>query len=277
MPPSYYFNLNPDAPMFGILEREKPEWWTIICKDHDLYINIRKQNHINVYYNGASVMELYYPNKKLAALIHPKYLDSDWNAKPKEYYKTQPEKIVADLKRIKNNINNVYKKGKNNNEGGCEKEIQGRLYINGEYIDTEYSFVYEDPRLIIRIDLTTIREDGMIEFVELKRISDNRLLKKEDSEKEPEILKQMSDYNRFINDYRQDIEEYNKKIQKIMRSIGVNNPLAYREIKGVSSQARLLFAGYANGDPNHVRRRERVERIKELLDANNIVSNINEI
>lgn len=22
MPPSYYFNLNPDAPMFGILERE---------------------------------------------------------------------------------------------------------------------------------------------------------------------------------------------------------------------------------------------------------------
>ena len=57
----------------------------------------------------------------------------------------------------------------------------------------------------------------------------------------------------------------------------MNNPLAYREIKGVSAQARLLFAEYANGDPNHVKRRERIERIKEILDANNIVSNINEI
>lgn len=69
-------------------------------------------------------MELYYPNKKLAALIHPKYLDSDWNAKPKEYYKTQPEKIVADLKRIKNNINNVYKKGKTTMKADVKKKYK---------------------------------------------------------------------------------------------------------------------------------------------------------
>ena len=69
-------------------------------------------------------MELYYPNKKLAALIHPKYLDSDWNAKPKEYYKTQPEKIVADLKRIKKTLTMYIKKEKTTMKADVKKKYK---------------------------------------------------------------------------------------------------------------------------------------------------------
>ena len=54
------------------------------------------------------------------------------------------------------------------------------------------------------------------------------------------------------------------------------NPLQTAQGQG-NMKIRIKEISYANGDPNHVRRRERVERIKELLDANNIVSNINEI
>lgn len=40
---------------------------------------------------------------------------------------------------------------------------------------------------------------------------------------------------------------------------------------------RILFAPYADGKANHLQRRNRVKRIADLLNANNIISNIAEI
>ncbi len=271
-----YFKLDIDAPIFEALAKEKPAWWRTVCEDHDLYINIRKDNRINVYYKGASVMELYFPQKKFKAKIHSKYLDVDRCA-IKDYYQTEPEKIVADLNLIKDNIKKLYNSQEENPEGRSEKEIQGELYIKGKYLDTEYEFVYSNPRLIIRIDFTTICSNGMIEFVELKRISDGRLLHQEGSDKKPKVLQQVYDYNLFISEHKSEIENYYKKVQKIMKNIGIQNSLADCKITGVSSNVRLLFARYADGKSNHPKRRNRVRRIADLLNTHNIISNIAEI
>lgn len=271
-----YFKLDIDAPVFETLTKEKPAWWRTVCKDHDLYINIRKDNRINVYYKGASVMELGFSQKKFKAKIHSKYLDTDWHA-TKNYYPMEPEKIVANLGLIKDNIQKLYNSQKENPEGGCEKEIQGELYIEGKYIDTEYEFVYSDPRLTVRIDFTTICPDGMIEFVELKRISDGRLLHQEGSDKKPKVLQQLCDYNRFISEHKSEVENYYKKVQRIMKNVGIQNPLADCKITGVSSNVRLLFACYTDGKSNHSKRRNRVQRITNLLSMHNIISNIAEI
>lgn len=271
-----YFNLDAGAPLFKELEK-RPEWWNTVCEDNELYINIRKDNRVNVYYKGASVMDMSYTKGKVAARIASKYLDADWNCET-AYCRTAPKKIIDDLDRIKLNINRHYGSKKDKPEGISEKEIQGTLYLNGKYIDTEYAYVYPFPsRLIIRVDLTTIREDGLIEFVELKRISDARLLHVEGSEKEPEILRQMRDYNGFITEKQSDIVSYYKKVQTIMKNTGIHNPLLDCDIKGVAPHVRLLFAPYTDGKTAHPKRRNRVERIAGLLEREGVISNIGKI
>lgn len=270
-----YFRLDVDAPIFKALEKDQPAWWTTVSEDRDLYVNIRKNNRINVYYKGASVMELYHFKKTFNAKIHAKYVEGDLSVST-NYYRMEPEKIVAILPFIKENITKLHLSQHGNPEGGCEKEIQGKMYVKGEFLDTEYEFVYPD-RLIVRIDFTTITPDGMIEFVELKRISDSRLLHRIGSDKEPKVLKQMDDYTRFINEHKPEIENYYRKVQKIMKNIGIRNSLLDREISGVSADVRLAFAGYADGKSNHPARRSRIQRITDLLNERHIVSNIAEI
>lgn len=75
-----YFNLDPDNKLFEMLSKEHaPKWWQILLNDKDLYCNVRKNNRINVYYRGASVMSLEWDESTnaLKAKIHNYYLGND--------------------------------------------------------------------------------------------------------------------------------------------------------------------------------------------------------
>ena len=50
--------LNPKAPLFEELKSGKYTWWEKVKNDSRLYIEIRKDNQINVYYEGGSVIRL---------------------------------------------------------------------------------------------------------------------------------------------------------------------------------------------------------------------------
>ena len=181
-----YFDLNINAPLFTELA-QLPEWWKRILNDKTLYVNIRKGNRINVYYHGASVMELSINrDKNIQGKIHSKYILFQETQTDKNGYRKDisPKTIVENLPSIKNAI--IANQATSNPEGLSEKAIQGIMYVEGKYIDTEFEYVHLN-RLITRIDLTTINDDGMIEFGELKRISDSRLLKKDMSLKNEEI------------------------------------------------------------------------------------------
>ena len=43
-----YFELNINAPLFIELSK-LPEWWRTIINDYSLYVNVRKNNRVNVY------------------------------------------------------------------------------------------------------------------------------------------------------------------------------------------------------------------------------------
>jgi hypothetical protein len=273
-----YFDLNINAPLFTELSK-LPEWWKRILNDKTLYVNIRKGNRINVYYHGASVMELSINrNKSIQGKIHSKYILFQETQTDKNSYRKDisPETIVENLPSIKNAI--IANQATSNLEGLSEKAIQGIMYVEGKYIDTEFEYVHPN-RLITRIDLTTINDDGMIEFVELKRISDPRLLKKDLSLKNEEIRRQMDDYNTFISEHKENIIQYYKLLQQILKNIGVNNPLCDIAITGIKPSVSLYFAGYADGKSNHPQRRKRIDDIKKVLRDidKNINSNINEI
>ena len=271
-----YFDLNINAPLFTELS-QLPEWWKRILNDKTLYVNIRKGNRINVYYHGASVMELSINrDKSIQGKIHSKYILFQETQTDKNSYRKDisPETIVENLPSIKNAI--IANQATSNPEGLSEKAIQGIMYVEGKYIDTEFEYV-QSNRLIIRIDLTTINDDGMIEFVELKRISDPRLLKKDQSLKNEEIRKQIDDYNSFIEEHKNEIIQYYKQLQQILKKVGVNNPLCNIAITGIKPSVYLYFAGYADGKSNHPKRRKRIDNIKQILEEKGINSNINEI
>ena len=271
-----YFDLNINAPLFTELSK-LPEWWKRILNDKTLYVNIRKGNRINVYYHGASVMELSINrDKSIQGKIHSKYILFQETQTDKNGYRKDisPETIVENLPSIKNAI--IANQATSNPEGLSEKAIQGIMYVEGKYIDTEFEYVHPN-RLITRIDLTTINDDGMIEFVELKRISDSRLLKKDMSLKNEEIRKQIDDYNSFIKGHKDEIIQYYKQLQQILKKVGVNNPLCNIAITDIKPSVSLYFAGYADGKSNHPQRRKRIDNIKQILDEKGISSNINEI
>ena len=271
-----YFDLNINAPLFTELSK-LPEWWKRILKDKTLYVNIRKGSRINVYYHGASVMELSINrDKSIQGKIHSKYILFQETQTDKNGYRKDisPETIVENLPSIKNAI--IANQATSNPEGLSEKAIQGIMYVEGKYIDTEFEYVHPN-RLITRIDLTTINDDGMIEFVELKRISDSRLLKKDISLKNEEIRKQIDDYNSFIKGHKDEIIQYYKQLQQILKKVGVNNPLCNIAITDIKPSVSLYFAGYADGKSNHPQRRKRIDNIKQILDEKGISSNINEI
>ena len=271
-----YFDLNINAPLFTELSK-LPEWWKRILNDKTLYVNIRKGNRINVYYHGASVMELSINrDKSIQGKIHSKYILFQETQTDKNGYikNISPETIVENLPSIKNAI--IANQATSNPEGLSEKAIQGIMYIEGKYIDTEFEYVHSN-RLITRIDLTTINDDGMIEFVELKRISDPRLLKKDMSLKNEEIRKQIDDYNSFIEGHKDEIIQYYKQLQQILKKVGVNNPLCNIAITDINHSVTLYFAGYADGKSNHPKRRKRIDNIKQILEEKGINSNINEI
>ena len=269
-----YFDLNINAPLFTELA-QLPEWWKRILNDKTLYVNIRKGNRINVYYHGASVMELSIKrDKSIQGKIHSKYILFQETQTDKNGYRKDisPETIVENLPSIKNAI--IANQATSNPEGLSEKAIQGIMYVEGKYIDTEFEYVHPN-RLITRIDLTTINDDGMIEFVELKRISDPRLLKKDLSLKNEEIRRQIDDYNTFISEHKENIIQYYKLLQEILKNIGVNNPLCDIAITGIKPSVSLYFAGYADGKSNHPQRRKRIDNIKKVIKGTN--SNINEL
>ena len=271
-----YFDLNINAPLFTELSK-LPEWWKRILKDKTLYVNIRKGSRINVYYHGASVMELSINrDKSIQGKIHSKYILFQETQTDKNGYRKDisPETIVENLPSIKNAI--IANQATFNPEGLSEKAIQGIMYVEGKYIDTEFEYVHPN-RLITRIDLTTINDDGMIEFVELKRISDPRLLKKDMSLKNEEIRKQIDDYNSFIEGHKDEIIQYYKQLQQILKKVGVNNPLCNITITGIKPSVYLYFAGYADGKSNHPKRRKRIDNIKQILEEKGINSNIYEI
>ena len=271
-----YFDLNINAPLFTELSK-LPEWWKTIINDNSLYVNVRKNNRVNVYYRGASVMELSMNRiKSIQGKIHSKYILFQETQTDKNGYikNISPETIVENLPSIKNAI--IANQATSNPEGLSEKAIEGIMYVEGKYIDTEFEYVHPN-RLITRIDLTTINDDGMIEFVELKRISDSRLLKKDISLKNEEIRKQIDDYNSFIEGHKDEIIQYYKQLQQILKKVGVNNPLCNIAITDIKPSVSLYFAGYADGKSNHPQRRKRIDNIKQILDEKGISSNINEI
>ena len=274
-------SLRGDHPLFKLLISNAPEWWCNVLQFENAYIDIRKDNTINIYYEGASLAKIEMTKGSIRATCHPKYLYG-YNAQA--YYKRgiaiyQPcEKELVRLGPeeccLLRNAQMFYsdKEGKevSNAEQKSEKKLQGKIVCRAKtlYIDSEFAHRYEEgSRYTIRIDLVRVK-GNKIQFVELKRIQDNRLLHKDGSEVTPEIITQIEEYRNFIKANKDAILAYYKELITIKRALGLPTTSADIETLDIDTEPCLEIHNlYTHLNPQ---REARITKIKTLLDKYNV-------
>ena len=290
-----YFELNVNAPLFKALSDDEPEWWEKLKADSRVYINVRHGGYINVYFRGESIMKLEYRKRSYRAKINTSYLsDEEKRGKQKDM---APEDIVERLDEIIDRMQRRKPNGKP--EGDSEEGLKGALFMSGDYIDTEFAYMRKArpseiearkrnanssgtkricPYAQDRIDLVRV-DDGAIQYVELKRISDPRLNRHDRaSECEAEIVEQMLDYQHILDIYKDMILSYYQAVQQVMKNLGIRNGAVNQEITRVSESVELYIAGYKDGKSYNKKRYNRIQTLQKLLkDKGLVCSNIDAV
>ena len=274
---SHFDKLTPTHNLFTTLRSDNPQWWQLLKSQPDCYIDIRKDNTINVYYNGGSLFKISYRRGYgYNVKIHPAYLGQKGNK-----YVPFPNYASLDQPKLKEIKDNIASRFGHKSESGLKAQMM--CATGSIYIDTEFAFTEPDENnpkksKIIRIDL--VRLNGKtIEFVELKRISDGRLLKKESygaSKGDEEILEQVKKYNKFLNDNKDEIIKYYKNLLKIKSDLD----LLPASLKGrtfdkdtcldLLDKVVLFIAKENYEDRVTEKRKERRKVMRNLLKSHNV-------
>ena len=257
-------SLNKDAEIYKELAN-MPDWWQRLLSIKGVYVEIRKDDIVDVYYEGGRMAELKIKDEKITVTCHPKYLGKKvpTGSNPQyvdclEVLKNNPTFIIKNIQ-----ANYSQKEGKDD-EDVSEKKILGDMICRHDpiFLDSEFAHRYEvGKQQTIRFDLVTIKNNQLI-FIELKRIKDNRLLNKEDDE--PEILKQMDKYQKFIKANKVRLLDYYKTLYGIKKTLGL--PIPECEIGRLSVceiPHLIIIDTYQN---LRGKRMNRIARMKEILD-----------
>jgi hypothetical protein len=265
-------SLNPKAEIFEQIKKQQPAWWKLFCEDEELYIEIRKDNYINVYYFGGCVAKIKY-EKDFVAEIHEKYSGRKGDKYiPLDLQQLSEEKIAE----IKGKIKDIYLKKQEESEKPAEKYLQGKLLIrnkimqnkcmqfkirpNQSYIDSEFAYNLDKDIPNLRIDLIEL-SGRSLSFVELKGITDPRLRNDEKrNTQEPEIIEQMNNYQQFINKYEDEIIDYYKRLIQLKNDLCLTKQRT--DLKLNKTPKLLIVNTYQKTTKG---REERIKAILELL------------
>jgi len=221
--------LKTDHALFQKLKDDPPPWWENLKSDPELYIDIRKDNYLNVYHNGGSIMRLN-GTKKYKAKIHIEYIPLNKTSDYLPFEFQDGNLSLNELKAIdinnfgKESLERIKKRVRKFYPNDSEKGIQGKYVINaknkskienGFFIDTE--FQYDNKRIdMVWVDLRTKK----IAFLELKTIGDERLYI--DSNKTQETIdKQLSKYYEFARENKDTLIDYYNRIYCIKKDLGI--------------------------------------------------------
>lgn|SRR5574344_1550272 len=275
--------LHEDAPIYKCFMDSKDIWVENLKKDKNFYIEIRKDDIIDVYYCGGRVAQITLKDTELTATAHPKYIVDNPQKTDKRYFKqnSKYEPIYSDcrkclateeeIKKLKKRIEKEY--SNSDGEKTSEKYIQAKLILdNDEYIDSEFAYRYYEKvkgskdRKTVRFDLVKVVDNKII-VEELKRINDNRLLNKENDE--PEIITQMTEYSAFMKENATELTEYYKELYKIKKSIGLRVPLGVNiDTLELSLTPKLIIKDLYEKETKG--RKNRIAEIERVLKANQI-------
>jgi hypothetical protein len=221
--------LRTDHPLFERLKKESPKWWENLKSDPELYIDIRKNNYLNVYHNGGSIMRLN-GTKKYNANINIEYIPLNRTGNYESFIFKDQNILLNENKTIKLNnfeeesLELIKKRVRGYYPNRSEKGLQGNYVIyaknksktkDGFFIDTELQ--HSNKRIdLIWVDL----KNKKIAFVELKTIGDERLYI-DDGKNQETIDAQLNKYYEFSRKYKEIILDYYNKVFCIKRELGL--------------------------------------------------------
>ena len=221
-----------------------PNLWKRLIDDKDLYIDIRKNNNIEIYYNGWCLFNIsekcictntkfipfhkFYKNEyirfenNISHKIEINFSDFE-NAEIDVPANKKHATLIGEMKKIINKyskpektIQGKYATNANKWKGTDE---DGKIYEkNGIILDTEFAFDDNDEKN--RIDLVYLsKKDMKLYFVELKRSNDYRL-KPSSAEN---IKEQIISYHNLLSNESDNLLEYYKKVFKIKKEFNLMN------------------------------------------------------
>jgi hypothetical protein len=227
MSKSFKTNLDPANKTFVELKSGKYPWWDNLKKNKNISIQVRKENTVDVYYNGGAILKdlQYNDAEKFTASIHPKYIplkdESQYKALTlssngveftgkidvMEFSQLEDTKIKGVMNRVKKYF-----------DSESEKAIQYQFAANDQYIiDTEFQV----KNLGLRIDLVRLDESvKKIVLIEVKTMGDSRLFAESGDRKE-NIHDQLKKYHEFAVDYQKSILDYYVKVLQIKNDLGL--------------------------------------------------------
>jgi len=250
--------LNTSAKIFDELGSGRYPWWDTLKKDRQFYCEVRKDNQVNIYFEGGSIARLHYcsRHKALQAFTHRKYLGLGAG---KPLYVECASLLSAEVDNIVSRIKKHYSRKKGDGkESWSEKYIQSQLIIKNRdrFIDSE--FAYKSDGVDIRVDLVELVK-GELRFIELKRIGDERMLKSTDDN--PEIIDQLKSYEVFLKRYGEIILQYYCRLYDIKKALGITVPS--QKPKRINAKPSLLV--FNNWEKQHPARDRHIHRMNEIL------------
>lgn len=260
--------ISEEAPIFEILKNNPPSWWTALLRNKDIYVEIRKDNYLNMYYEGGCIAKVRYcsKHKKVQAIAHEKYIGIEGGTKYRNIADELETRVDSMLTLIQKNYS---RKNGNGKENMSEKLIQSILITKypTRYLDSEFAYRISEKELL-RFDLVECDGSGCLTFVELKRIDDPRMLG--ETEKSPEVIEQMNKYKDFIKQHKEELLSFYKKLYRIKKSLSL--PIPNVEPTSINESPLLLI--FNRWEKKHPKRDIHHKRMENILQREKITYQI---
>jgi hypothetical protein len=211
-------------------------WWNNLKANKDISIQIRKENTIDVYFNGGAILRKLKYNvreKGFTAEIHPKYIpladEKSYQSlalntsgigftgkvEPMDFSQLDAKHLKAVMGRIKDHF-----------DSESEKAIQYKFATTDPYIiDTEFQWEGD-----LRIDLVRLDAKAKkLTLVEIKTIGDPRLFPDRATGRE-DIHDQLKKYYEFAQENAGFLLDYYAQILRIKIDLGIITEPAVKKL-----------------------------------------------
>jgi hypothetical protein len=220
--------LNPKHQLFETLLRDEPIWWKNLGADKDLYVEVRKDNYLDVYHAGGRILELKYSHG-LRGIIHFEYIPlkcdrqyvalncandsisiSDNSLRVLPIHRFDSAELLPIKKRVR-----MF------NPPSSEKAIQADFVLNNtQFLDTEFQY-----RNNMRFDMVWADISRRKLFVvELKTIGDQRLYigHHRSADTSPyKIDLQLRKYRQFVAENSQELLSHYERLFVVKKKLGL--------------------------------------------------------
>ena len=227
-------------------EYDKDGWWRAFVDDKDVFLAIR-ENYVNAYYRGCSLLRLSWEAGAFVGEVHYKYLLRP--SASNEYVKVVDGRAKLDnaKSRFLDDIGEIdsLKKAATSYVGAEKAGVHDILSANNNILDVEIAFGKDESDTgAPRLDFAAIRKSGeeaKIVFFEAKHFNNHNALRKSGDAK-PEVVKQIATYRSKLRDNRDAIAKSYCRVCCNLRSLrGVAERHAERHamLESISGQQKL--------------------------------------